>query len=377
MQPFRSLPVSALLFLAAACSPPETGEEGSEATESETPTEVATLVETVTVEETSFSETIVLTGETSPVRAANLSSQIPGRIVRLAVEEGQAVTEGDRVLRIDTSTVGSQRAQLETQRDALGRDILRAEQLLGRGLATETDLQGLQTQQEIVIEQIAAIDTNVYQGRSRAPISGIVVSTMAEEGEFANPGVPLARIVDISTIVVNVGLPEREISFVREGMSVPVQIVATGQNFTGTLHRIGLEANPASRTFPLEIHIANPDNAVRAGMRTIVELPKRSFENVVVVPSDAILQGIEGPEVLVDDGGVAGLRRLELGPGRGGFQVVRSGLNTGDVLVVRGHRLLVPRESIRTVDLGPCCHDQFQNAMSGGTERIDSAAEGG
>ncbi|MFT6397949.1 MAG: RND family efflux transporter MFP subunit [Bradymonadia bacterium] len=377
MQLFRYLAPPALLLIVTACSPPDSEAGGSEAAEPETPAEVATLVETVTVQETSFSETIVLTGETSPVRAANLSSQIPGRIVALDVVEGQAVSEGDRVLRIDTSTVGSQRAQLETQRDALGRDILRAEQLLNRGLATQTDLQSVQTQQEIVIEQIAAIDTSVYQGRSRAPISGIVVSTMAEEGEFANPGVPLARIIDISTIVVNVGLPEREISFVREGMSVPVQVLATGQNFTGTLHRIGLEANPANRTFPLEIHIANPDNEVRAGMRTVVELPKRSFENVVVVPSDAILQGIDGPEVLVAEGGVAALRRLELGPGRGGFQVVRSGLNAGDVLVVRGHRLLVPRENIRTVDLGPCCHEQFQNAMRGGTERVGSAAEGG
>ena len=374
----RSLPNLVLFVLlgsAIACAPPDeetSSEEGADA-----PEEIATLVEVVTVQTTSFSETIVLTGETAPVRAANLSSQIPGRIVALDVTEGQPIEEGARVLRIDTSTIGSQRAQLETQRDALGRDEARALQLLDRGLATLSDVEALTTQIEIVNEQIAAIDANVYQGRSRAPISGIVVSKLAEEGEFANPGQPLARIVDISTIVVNVGLPEREISYVHEGMSVPVQVVATGESFTGTLHRIGIEANPASRTFPLEIHIANPDNDVRAGMRTVVELPKQSFDDVIVIPSDAILQGIEGPEVLVDDGGVAGLRRLATGPGRAGFQVVHSGLEAGDELVVRGHRLLVPQEPIRTVELGECCDEQFQNVLNGGSSRIEPAGSGG
>jgi RND family efflux transporter MFP subunit len=373
----RTLPFIVLLVLteiSMSCAPP--GEE-AEDEPVETPDDVATLVEVVSVQSTSFSETIVLTGETSPIRSANLSAQIPGRIVTLDVVEGQAIEEGARVVRIDTSTVGSQRAQLETQRDALGRDAARAQQLLDRGLSTLSAVESLTTQVEIVNEQIEAIDANIYQGRSRAPISGVVVAKLAEEGEFANPGQPLARIVDISTIVVNVGLPEREISFVREGMSVPVQVVATGDEFSGTLHRIGIEANPASRTFPLEIHIANPDNAVRAGMRTVVELPKRSFDDVIVIPSDAIIQGIEGPEVLVDDGGVAGLRRVEVGPGRAGFQVIRSGLEVGDQLVVRGHRLLVPREPIRTVELGECCSDQFRTVLNGGPSRIEPTGSGG
>lgn len=366
----------ALIGTLVACGPPGDGTE-TEGAVPETPEEVATLVEVVTVESTSFAETIVLTGETSPIRAANLSAQVPGRIVTLDVTEGELVEEGARVVRIDTSTVGSQRAQLETQRDALQRDALRAEQLLGRGLATLSDVEGLTTQIEIVNEQIQAIDTNVHQGRSRAPISGVVVSKLAEEGEFANPGQPLARIVDISTIVVNVGLPEREISYVREGMNVPVHIVATGEDFEGTLHRIGVEANPASRTFPLEIHIANPDHAVRAGMRTVVELPKQSFADVIVIPSDSILQGIEGPEVLVDDGGVAGLRRIDAGPGRAGFQVIHGGLEVGDRLVVRGHRLLVPQEEIRTVEIGDCCDQQFRNVLEGAPTRLESPGEGG
>lgn len=365
-----------LIGTLAACAPPGDEPEVEEAVP-ETPEELATLVEVVSVESTSFAETIVLTGETAPIRAANLSAQIPGRIVALDVTEGEIVEEGARVVRIDTSTVGSQRAQLETQRDALQRDLLRAEQLLGRGLATLSDVEALSTQIEIVNEQMQAIDTNVYQGRSRAPIAGIVVSKLAEEGEFANPGQPLARIVDISTIVVNVGLPEREISFVREGMEVPVHIVATGEDFTGTLHRIGVEANPASRTFPLEIHIANPDHAVRAGMRTVVELPKRSFDDVIVIPSDSILQGIEGPEVLVDDGGVAGLRRIDAGPGRAGFQVIHGGLEVGDRLVVRGHRLLVPQEAIRTVEIGDCCDQQFRNVLDGAPTRLEPVGEGG
>ncbi len=363
MQPLRLLlPLLSVSLCAAACSPPE-----PETAEAEPAAEarLATLVETVALETTSFNERIELTGETLPIRTAVISSQIAGRITRFDVTEGAYVEEGARVLRVDTGTASSQRAQLDTQRDALDRDIRRAESLLGRGIGTRTDFEALEVQRELLTEQMNSIDISIRQGRGETPISGTVVETMAEVGEFTSPGQPLARIVDVSSIEVRVGLPEREIRFVREGMTVPVRILATQTEHMGVLHRIGVQADAASRTFPLVIRIDNNEGTLRAGMRAQVTLTKRDLDDAVVIPRDAVLQGLEGPEVLIDVNGVVEARTVVLGPGRGGFTVVESGVGPGDRLIVRGHRLLVPGEPIRTVDQGICCASQFDRYLNG------------
>lgn len=355
------LPPFVLASALVACSPPE--EASEEAAEPEQPP--ATLVETVSLQTTSFRETIELTGETTPIRTAVIASQIAGRITTLDVEEGATVTAGQRVLRVDTGTAAAQREQLETQAEGLDRDIRRARSLIDRGIGTQTDLDALETQRALVGDQIAAIDVSIRQGRGEAPISGIVVEKAAEEGEFASPGQPLARIVDISTIEVMVGLPEHQIRYVREGMTVPVHILATDTHYTGTLTRIGVEADPASRTFPLEIQIANDDGELRAGMRARVVLEKRDIQDAIVIPRDAVVQGLEGPEVLVDEGGLVAAHEVELGPGRGGYVVIEDGLQLGDSLIVRGHRMLVPGERIRTVDVGECCAEQLGRFLEG------------
>lgn len=368
------VPIGLAGIVFATCAPDSEPEETARVEESAEP--LRPLVETVVIERAPFREHILLTGETEPDRTAVLTSQVPGRIVALDVEEGEPVVEGARVLRIDTASAAAQRAQLETQAASLDRDIARARELQQRGIGTTQTVDTLETQRALVTDQLRSIDVAIAQGSMRAPIGGIVVQKLAEVGEFANPGVPLARIVDIDTIVVRVGLPEREITFVREGMDVEVTIEATGDSFVGTLARIGVEAHPASRTFPLEIRLANADRRLRAGMRATVVVPKRDFPNAVVIPRDAVLQGIDGAEVLVAEGGIVQQRTVTIGPGTGGFVVVESGLEGGEALVVRGHRLLVPGESVRTVDLGRCCGTQLQRYLSGGPSAIDATVDG-
>lgn len=361
--------VTSLVLALAACTPPAVTGEGSSAEASAAPQRVIepTLIETVELGTTTFSESIELVGETEPLREANLSAEMPGRIIRLDVAEGQEVTAGQTVLRLDTSTQSASIGQIEAQLRQVEADIERNERLLERGIGTAATVEQLQTQRDVLNENISQIRTGVRQGTTSSPITGLVVDTMAEEGEYASPGQPLARIIDISSLIVRVGLPEREITYVSEGMPITVRIEATGEVLEGRLTRIAAEANRNSRTFPLEITIDNGNRRLRAGMRASVLIPKRQITSAVVVPRDAILQGINAPEAYVYDGSGVEVRELTLGPGRGGFVVVESGLNAGEAMVVRGHRGLVPGESVRANALGDCCAEQFAEFLGEAT----------
>lgn len=327
------------------------------------------LAETVLLNTTPFRDVIALNGETMPVRQAMVSSEMAGRVSRFLLEEGQAIEAGTLVMRVSTTMLGPEREQLETMRAQLDVDIARQEQLIERGLGTTADLQRLQTEAQLTRQRIAAIDTQVGTARTTAPIDGVVVQTMIEEGEFVGPGTPVARIIDIDTLHVMVGLPEHEIRYVREGMTIDVHVAALDVQVTGTLTDIGLEADRASRAFPLEITIDNTDRALRAGMRATVLIPRAEHDSALLIPRDAILQGIDGEEAFVFEDGRAVLRALETGAGRGGYVMVTDGLAAGERLVVRGQQLLVTGEPIESVDQGACCAEQFERYLAGPTNR--------
>lgn len=321
-------------------------------------------VEFVTLETTLFEDLVELVGETEAVRTATIVSEAPGRILSLNVEQGQTVAQGDVVLRVDLSVQEAQVDQIRAQMRQLDADIERNRALVTRGVGTAATVEQLELQRGVLEESVRQVRVGTRQATTRAPISGIVVEKLAEPGEYASPGVPVARIVDLSEVRVMVGLPEREIGWVREGMPVQVSLPALSEVRQGTLHRIGVEANRANRTFALEVRLPNSDGALRAGMRAAVLLQKQRLEDVVLVPRDALLQSLTGSEVFVlDETDHAHAREVTLGPGRSGWVIAASGLAEGDRLVVRGHRTLVNGEGADGIDQGPCCHTQYTSYL--------------
>jgi RND family efflux transporter MFP subunit len=362
------IPLFALLVFGGvgACGPSaDAAGEGSAAAPPATPAAEATLIETVVLGTMPFQETIELVGETEPVRSAMLSAEIPGRIVRLDLTEGQDVRAGAIALRVDTTTQTASIGPLQAQIAQVEADLERNRRLLERGLGTAAVVEQLENQLVVLQANITQIRSGVRQGTTAVPISGVVTDVYAEPGEYAGPGAPVARIIDVSRIRVRVGLPERDIAHVEQGMTVDVRIEATGTRVQGTLTRIGLEANLSNRTFPLEITVDNADQVLRAGLRARVSIPRQQRDSALVIPRDAVLQGLVSPEAMVLNEGQVEVRALTLGPGRGGFVVVEEGLRPGDLLVVRGHRGLVPGEAVRDSPQGPCCQAQFDRFVRG------------
>lgn len=359
----RTMMAAMVLLSTTACTPPgdDAVEEGSAQEAAHEPT----LVEYVTLDTTTFVEQIELVGETGPLREAIVASELPGRIVELDLEEGERVEEGARVMRVDTATAQAQVDQLRAELRQVESDLDRAERLAERGLGTQATVEQLETQVTVLEESIRQVEISTRQARTSAPIGGIVVETFAEQGEYTSPGAPIARIIDVDTIVVTVGLPERDIGYVEEGMEVDVLIEATGERLVGTLAEIGVEANRLNRTFPLEVHLDNTSERLRSGMRARVVLQKERFDDVVLIPRGTVLQAIGGDEVFVLDGEQAATRAVTLGPGRGGYSVVTDGLSSGDRLVVRGHRSLVNGEEVNAIDEGSCCATQYDAYLNG------------
>lgn len=344
------------------------------------------VVDTVTLEETTFVEYIDLTGVTEPIRSATLSPEVAGRITTYNLAEGADVTQGETLLKVDTKQAGAQIAEMSAQINQTELDIARTERLIERGLSSQQQLEQLRTQRESLTQSKRAAQVGVGNSRLRAPFSGTVLEENSELGEYASPGTVVARIGDLSIIKIIAHLPERQIRYVKKGNTARVVIPALDESFDGEVVRVGAESDSRSRTFPVEVHIDNRDGAIRSGMRADVLLNKAIHENAVVVPRDVLRQGSSGPEAVLVKDGIAVVPKVELGTAYGRYVIIHNGLQAGDELVIRGQRDLIAGESLQSSSEGVCCRKQLDEARqksglmpksndNGGDDSADDAEE--
>lgn len=355
----------ATLLLSVGCS--SGTDDTADAAGSATPTEPSApiaVVETVTLQATNFTEYIDLSGVTEPIRSATISAEVAGRITAYDLVAGAKVKKGDTLLRIDAGQASAQAAQLQAQLDQLDTDIARNERLLERGLSSQQQVDQLRSQREATYQSMRSVRIGVGNARTRAPFDGTILDESSELGEFASPGTPVARIGDLSTIKVLVGLPEREINYVAEGRAAEVHIPALDRSFRGTITRVGLETDRRNRSFPVEVQIDNTDGLLRSGMRAEVLLRKAVIEDAIAVPRDVLRQGGAGFEAVIVSDGRVEVRPVTVGTAHARYIVVHTGLSVGDELVIRGQRDLISGEAVRAANQGTCCHEQISNART-------------
>lgn len=336
-----------VVSLLAACS-------GKDAPTSQATKESSSAipVETLRVTKQDFVDLVDVSGVVEPIHEVRVAAEAPGRVLSAPFEAGARVKKGDLLLRVDSDVDSARIAVMQSQLQTAEREFQRTKQLASQGLATPQQLDQAQSSVENASLSIKQARVGLGKTNVRSPISGHVAQKLTEQGEYVAPGSPLAHIVDYDTVKVIANVPESDVRFVTENSEVDVWLPALDRTVKGTVHRRSIIATPNTRTFPVEIHVKNEDLSILPGMRARVVVPRKDWGSVVVVPREAILEGFERPEAMVltgeSDEGKSELRHVVLGPAKGSFVVVESGLNAGDRLIVKGHRSIADGTQVRS-----------------------------
>ncbi|MGF1465140.1 MAG: efflux RND transporter periplasmic adaptor subunit [Sandaracinaceae bacterium] len=360
MLPRPSLLLVALVAL-AACDPPWAPQR-----EEEPAPPRLVVAEEVVVDDAV--DQVVLLGDLHGRREVSVFSPMPERIRVLHVQEGDPVEAGDPIATLDATMqvtgVAQARAALaaaEASRDQLQADVARAERLVARGAAPETQLLAAQAQlraAEAQVEQLAAARRSAGEQRDRtiirAPIDGTVALLRLEQGDLAAPSAPLCRVVQMNPMDVHVRVTEQDFVRLRTGMAVRVAPPALPEaEREGTLHRISPVLDPVTRTATVEIEVPNEDGRLRPGMVAEVAIVLDRRAGVLLAPARALLLGERSDEerqadVFVVAEGRAERRSIAVGQRYGDRVEVTGGLEAGDRVVVRGQHLLRDGAAVRT-----------------------------
>jgi HlyD family secretion protein len=174
-------------------------------------------------------------------------------------------------------------------------------------------------------------------------------------GEFAAPGVPVATIVNFDTLLVRAGVPESQVRWATPGSKVEVRFPALGVAREGAVRRLGVQADRKSRTFPVVIEVENKDHAVLPGMRAEVTMKTEQRPGALMIPREAIIEGLKERYVFIVEGDIASRRSVGIGEGRGRVVEALSGLKAGDEIIVIGQRDLSDKDKVKVLKQGQCC----------------------
>jgi membrane fusion protein, multidrug efflux system len=312
-------------------------------------------VEVTEVRPEAFREEVRLTGVAWANQDVQISAEESGVIREVLVEKGSRVEAGQPLFRIDASVLSAQVAQARAQAELAGqtwdrRRRLWEEDRVGSELAyLEAKFAAEQT-----AANLEALQARLDRTTIRAPFSGILESRAVEVGTLVSPGQTVGRVVDLSTVKVAAGVPERYAPDIHPGGSATVYFdVLPGERFPADIDYVGSTVNPGNRTFPIEIEMDNPGGEVKPEMVANVVVERRTLSEAMVVPQDALVRVEDGYVVFVADEGtgqpVARVRPVQLGPSQTNRVVIESGLEAGDRLIVVGQRSVADGDRINVV----------------------------
>ncbi|RMD49324.1 MAG: efflux RND transporter periplasmic adaptor subunit [Alphaproteobacteria bacterium] len=276
---------------------------------------------------------VVLRGRTEADRRVDVRSETSGRVVSEPQAKGSPVKAGDVLCRIDEGTrparVAEARARLAQAED----ELEAAEKLASGGFASERRLINARAQLESARAALAAAEDELARTVIRAPFDGVLDTDTAELGSLLQPGALCARVVDLDPILLVGWATEMDVGRIRVGAPAGGRLL-DGRELHGKVTHVGVSADPATRTYRVEIAVPNPDGAIRDGATVEIFIAlagTRAHE----VPASALT---------LDGQGRLGLRLIE--DGRARFHPVEvlrdapngvwvSGLpETADIIVV-------------------------------------------
>lgn len=304
------------------------------------------------VAEPEFAETFDLPAVVEPNRIITVSAEVEGRIERIPSAEGSRVETGDLLVKLNTDLIQPQFevAEAQVKRDQI--EFERMRELVEMDATSHSDLDNATTKLAISKAQLEEVRARLERAQILAPINGVLNDIPVEKGEYVQPGMPVAEIVDTDTVKVVVDVPERDITFFEIGRNTKVFLNYMDQekSLEGTITFISELANQQTRSTSMEITLPNKEGFLRSGQIVRVHLTRQILKEAILIPLLAVIPMENGHAVYVVNSTETHRREVELGIIKGDRIQVRKGLEPGDKLIIAGHRSVAPAQKVNVVE---------------------------
>ena len=284
----------------------------------------------------------------------NITTAMPNRIKAIYVDEGQKVSKGQRLVALDdvnTDSYELQVANAEANLKNVEINYNRAVELYKIGGGTKQSVEQMELSlinaQNALASAKRALQNVKENTVLTSPISGVVTARHYDAGDMTGQ-LPILTIAQVQPVKIVINVSESELAKVNNGMPAVVKFDTYGdEEFAGKVTMVAPTVDVATRTFGVEVTVANKDNRILPGMFARVELNLGTMEHVVV-PDKAVVKqpGSGNYYVYVYKDGKVSYNQVQLGQRMGDKYELISGVESGSQVVVSGQSRLANGDAV-------------------------------
>jgi len=286
---------------------------------------------------------IQVAGTVKASEDVNITPEEGGIVKEWKAKKGQAVKKGDLVCILKDEVIKAGYDAAEAQYKMADLNLEKQQKVFDQQGISELQLKNLMYGRDAAKANADLMKARWERTQLRSPFDGIVDNTIPNEGDFAPPGVPIARIVNTSIIKIQADVPELHSGSVLPGTQAIISFDALPQDtLRGKVNFVGSTVSPSNRALQVEIVLPNPRHRIKSEMVAKVKLLRETKANAILI-SENIVQLVDRDRsiVYVENAGKAEERRVKLGGRQGNLVEVLEGLNAGDHLIIIGFQKVI------------------------------------
>ena len=314
------------------------------------------LVTAFPLQAVDFKHTIEVQANIKTRQNLDLYPEFGGKLDRIYVKEGQLVSKGALLAKVDDAGLQEQMEQIKLQLDLAKTTFERTERLWNQKIGSEMMYLEAKTRYEAQEKQLAQMKRQLAKTKIYAPFSGTIDQLFTNQGANVAPGVtPILRIVNLKSMYVEADVPENYLTFIVKGSQALVEIPVLGQIQSTLIRQTGNYIQPSNRTFRIEAPLENPNREIKPNLNARVHINDYTNENALLIPQSVISENAAGEQYayvaeLNNGEAIAKRHIITTGKTQGDFVEITSGISAGDLIIKEGARSVKDAQAVKILN---------------------------
>ena len=316
------------------------------------------LITTITAKTEEFKHILELQGNVTTKDLLVITPEYNGILTNVYVKEGQQVSKGQTLAKIDDGGLSQQLAQLKIQADLAKTTYERQKRLWDQNIGSEIQYLQAKSTYESQQEAVNQMQQQIAKTVVKAPFSGTIDDVITEQGSVVAAGAsPLMRIVNLNNMYIETEVPERYVTDVVKNKDVVVELPVLNKKIDTKIRQAGDVINPANRTFKVEIEVPNKDKSIKPNLTAKLKINDYTNKEAILIPQSVISENAEGEQYVYvvtnkNEKGIGNAKRviIETGKTQGDVIEVLSGLETGAEIIKEGARSVRDGQSVEVIN---------------------------
>lgn len=303
------------------------------------------LITTITAKDTVFNHFLELQADVQTKENIILNSEYGGTLQQVYVTEGQSVSAGQTLAKVDDGGLSQQLAQLEIQANLAQTTFERQQNLWNQKIGSEIQYLQAKSNYEAQAKAVSQMKSQLAKTTIKAPFSGTIEEILTEKGSIVAPGTPIMRVVSLNNMYLEAEVPEKYINTIKNGCDVIVDFPTLGESLKTKISQTSNYINPTNRSFTVQIKVPNAKKNIKPNLSAKIQINDYINPKVITVPTSIISENAEGEQyvyiadkITKENTAIAKKIIVTTGNSQNGEIEILSGLQDGQAIIKEGAR---------------------------------------